>query len=156
MLSLAARVADIVAVNATMSRALDANVTATATPAAFDEKLSWVRAAAGDRIDDIELQCHVPFVMVTNDRVPVARGLGDAFGVTPDEALDVPLALIGTVDEICDAVVQRCSRWGFTYWVVPDDAMEAFAPVVERLSLAAGPGVDVSPHAGPPNGGRGE
>lgn len=25
-------------------------------------------------------------------------------------------------------------RWGFTYIVVPDDAMEAFAPVVEQLA----------------------
>ncbi len=132
MLSFAARAADIVAVNATMSTALDATVTATATPAAFDEKLAWVRAAAGAR--DIELQCHVPFVMVTPGRAAVAPGLAKAFGVSDAEALDVPLALIGTTDEICDAIRRRRERWGFTYWIVPDDAMEAFAPVVEELS----------------------
>jgi len=134
MLSLAARAADIVAVNATMTDALSTGVTATATPAAFDEKLAWVRAAAGDRLHDIELQCHVPFVTITTDRAPVVRGLSKAFGVSDDEALDVPLALIGTTDEICDAIERRRERWGFTYWIVPDDAMEAFAPVVERLA----------------------
>ena len=47
--------------------ALDASVAATASPSAFDEKLEWVRAAASaaGRIDDIELQCHCPFVSVT-------------------------------------------------------------------------------------------
>jgi len=134
MLSLAARAADIVAVNATMTAGmLSTDVTATATPAAFDEKLAWVRAAASERLDDIELQCHVPFVTLTTDRSPIARGLSNAFGVSEEEALDVPLALIGTIDEMCDAIEQRRARWGFTYWIVPDDAMEVLAPVVERL-----------------------
>ncbi len=135
MLSFAARAADIVAVNATMTAgALTTEITATATPAAFDEKLAWVHAAAGNRLDHIELQCHVPFVTITTDRASVARGLSQAFGVSDDEAFDIPLALIGTIDEICDAIERRRARWGFTYWIVPDDAMDTFAPVVERLA----------------------
>jgi probable F420-dependent oxidoreductase len=134
MLSLAARTADIVAVNATMSTSLDAGVAKTATPAAFDEKLSWVRAAAGNRIVDIELQCHVPIVMLTTDATSVVSGIANAFGVPEAEALDIPLTLIGTIDEMCAAIERRHQRWGFTYWIVPDDAMELFAPVVERLS----------------------
>src|SRR6185436_19592674 len=74
MLSFAAREADIVAVNATMNAgALDASVAATASPTAFDEKIGWVRdaATAAGRIDDIEMQCHCPFVNVTDDRAAV-------------------------------------------------------------------------------------
>jgi hypothetical protein len=56
------------------------------------------------------------------------------FGLTAAEALDVPLVLIGTVDELCETVAARRERYGFTYWIVPDDAMEAFAPVVARLA----------------------
>jgi probable F420-dependent oxidoreductase len=135
MLSLAAVAADIVAVNATMTAGtLGTDIAATATAAAFDEKLTWVHAAAGNRLDDIELQCHVPLVTLTPDRASVARTLGQAFGVSAEEALDVPLALIGTIDEMCDTIEQRRARWGFTYWIVPDDAMEAFAPIVERLA----------------------
>jgi probable F420-dependent oxidoreductase len=135
MLTLAARVADIVAVNATMTAGeLGKEVAATATPRAFDEKLEWVRAAAAERIDDIELQCHIPFVMVTPDRSSIASSMAPAFGISDDEALDVPLTLFGTIDEMCDTLEQRRARWGFTYWIVPDDAMEAFAPVVARLT----------------------
>jgi probable F420-dependent oxidoreductase len=135
ILSLAAREADVVSLNLTLSAGtLGPDVTASATAAAFDEKIGWVREAAGPRFEAIELQCHCPFVMVTPDATAVAERMGPAFGVSPADALDVPLTLLGTVDQLCDMVESRRERYGFTYWVVPDDAMEAFAPVVARLA----------------------
>ena len=113
---------------------LGTDVTASATAAAFDEKIGWVREAAGARFDTIELQCHCPFVMVTPDATAVAERMGPTFGMSPADALEVPLTLLGTVDELCDMVEARRERYGFTYWVVPDDAMEPFAPVVARLA----------------------
>ena len=135
ILSFAAREADIVAVNATLrTGALDAEVAATATPDAFDEKLGWVRDAAGARLEDIELQCHCAFTKVTSDGPQTLESMAGAFGVSPREAPDVPLLLVGTIDELCDAILSRRERWGFTYWVIPDTAMESFAPVVDRLA----------------------
>jgi probable F420-dependent oxidoreductase len=135
ILSFAAREADVVAVNATLrTGALSAEVAATATPDAFDEKLGWVRDAAGARLDDIELQCHCAFTKVTSDAPQTLESMAAAFGVSPREAPDVPLLLVGTIDELCDAILSRRERWGFTYWVIPDTAMESFAPVVDRLA----------------------
>jgi probable F420-dependent oxidoreductase len=137
MLSFAALEADIVAVNATMTAgALDASVATTANPAAFDEKVGWVRAAASaaGRIDDIELQCHCPLVTLTDDRRSVLDALAPAFGCPPADAADIPLTMVGTIDEMCAAIVHRRDRWGFTYTIVPDDAMETFAPVVAELA----------------------
>jgi probable F420-dependent oxidoreductase len=137
MLSFAAREADIVAVNATMTAgALGASVAATASPAAFDEKLEWVRTAAtaAVRFGDIELQCHCPIVNVTDDRRATLDALAPAFGCSPDEAIDIPLTMVGTIAEMCDTIIRRRERWGFTYTIVPDDAMEAFAPVVAELA----------------------
>jgi probable F420-dependent oxidoreductase len=135
ILTLAARAADIVSFNATLSAGeLGGDTAASATPSAFDEKVSWVREAAGERLAALELQCHCPFVMVTGERTAVAERMASAFGLTPGEALDVPLVLLGTVEELCDTIEQRRARFGFTYWVVPDDAMEALAPVVARLA----------------------
>jgi probable F420-dependent oxidoreductase len=137
MLSFAAREADIVAVNATMTAGvLDASISTTASPAAFDEKLGWVRAAAtaAGRLDDVELQCHCPFVNVTDDRGAVLEALAPAFACEVSEAVDIPLTMVGTIAEMCEAVVRRRDRWGFTYTIVPDDAMEAFAPVVAELA----------------------
>jgi probable F420-dependent oxidoreductase len=140
LLSIAARVADIVAVNATMtSGKLDASVAATASPAAFDEKLGWVRdaAAACGRSDDIELQCHCAFVSVTtsdDERDSILTAMAPAFGCDVADARDIPLTMIGSVSDIVETVQRRRDRWGFSYTVVPDDAMEAFAPVVAELA----------------------
>jgi probable F420-dependent oxidoreductase len=140
MLTIAAKVADIVAVNATMtSGQLDESVAATASPKAFDEKLGWVRQAAeaSRRAADIELQCHCPFVQITKsgeERDAILEGMATAFGCSPDDACDIPLTLVGSTDEIVETIRRRRDRWGFTYTVVPDVAMEAFAPVVAQLS----------------------
>ena len=140
MLGIAARVADIVAVNATMtSGRLDASIAATASPHAFDEKLGWVRdaATACGRSDDIELQCHCAFVRVTEnaeERDSMLAAMAPAFGSDTIDARDIPLTLIGSVDDLVETIRRRRDRWGFTYTVVPDDAMEAFAPVVARLA----------------------
>jgi probable F420-dependent oxidoreductase len=135
ILSLAAREADIISVNVTLTAGeLGAGVAASAAPAAFDEKIGWIRDAAGDRMDRIELQCHCPFVMVTSDASSIAERMGSGFGLSAAEALEVPLTLFGTVDELCDMVQARRERYGFSYWIVPDDAMEAFGPVVARLA----------------------
>jgi probable F420-dependent oxidoreductase len=140
MLTTAAKVANIVAVNATMTTGqLDASVAATASPQAFDEKLVWVRQAAeaSGRSADIELQCHCAFVQITksaDQRDSMLRGMASVFGCSSEEARDIPLTLVGSTDELVETILRRRERWGFTYTVVPDDAMEAFAPVVEELT----------------------
>jgi probable F420-dependent oxidoreductase len=140
MLSIAARVADIVAVNATMtSGKLDPSIAATASPDAFDEKLTWVRAAAEacGRTNEIELQCHCAFVNVTasaDERDAILTAMAPAFGCDVSDARDIPLTLIGSVEDIVETLQRRRDRWGFTYTVVPDDAMEAMGPVVAELA----------------------
>ena len=135
MLSLAAREADIVGFNALLSTgAVDAQTAAAALPDRFRERVTWVREAAGERFDHLELQCHTFFCMVTPDRRQLAEGMAPAFGLTAEQAADVPIVLIGTVEEICDDLVRRRDEYGFSYWTIRGEAMEAFAPVVERLA----------------------
>jgi probable F420-dependent oxidoreductase len=65
ILELAAREAEIVSLNATLrGGAIGPGTLASASPAGFDEKLAWVREAAGARFAALELQCHCPFVTV--------------------------------------------------------------------------------------------
>lgn len=137
VLSIAAREADIVGFNASLRAGyVGPEVAATAAPDKFDERVQWVRDAAGDRFDQLELQCHTSFAMVVPNRQEVFEGMSGVFGITPELAADVPIALVGTVDEICEALIRRRERWGFSYWIVGGDAMEAFAPVVERMAGA--------------------
>ena len=135
VLSIAAREADIVGFNASLAAGyVGPEVAATALPERFDERVAWVKEAAGARFDQLELQCHTSFVMVDADRTATAQAMAPMFGIEADVALEIPLVFVGTIDEICDDLLRRRERWGFTYWVVSADAMEAFAPAVERLA----------------------
>jgi hypothetical protein len=42
--------------------------------------------------------------------------------------------LAGTVDELCDTLVERRERWGLSYVSVAPQAIDTFAPVVARLA----------------------
>ena len=135
ILSLAAREADIVSLNATLrGGAVGPGTLASASPAGFDEKLAWVREAAGERFAALELQCHCPFVTVGSEGRAAGEALAKQLGLAPEDAREFPLALCGTPDELCEALVRRRERWGFSYTIVPSDRMEAFAPVVARLA----------------------
>jgi hypothetical protein len=96
--------------------------------------VAWVREAAGDRFDDIELNCLVFVAIVTDDRQAMAEMLAGGFGVSPEQALSIPNAFVGTVDQICADLEERRERWGVSYVVFQEGAMDAMAPVVARLA----------------------
>jgi probable F420-dependent oxidoreductase len=138
VLGIAAREADIVGINpALRSGAVDEGAAADATAAATDRKLAWVREAAGERFDDLEINCLSLATVVTTsaaERDGVLEAMGAMFGLDPAAAGEVPHAVIGSVDEIVDALEARRERWAMSYVTVQGDALEAFAPVVARLA----------------------
>jgi probable F420-dependent oxidoreductase len=106
-----------------------------ATAAEADERISFTREHAGDRVDKIEWHVLVQMVVETDDRRAAVERLRAELGndMTVDEALETPFLLIGTVDEMAEQVVRNRARYGFSYITVHDPYMEAFAPVIERL-----------------------
>jgi probable F420-dependent oxidoreductase len=135
MLRLAAREADIISINYNLSEGrVNAELIRTGLSQATAEKLGWIREAAADRFDEIELSITVFVVNVTDDRDMVAGALASGFGLEPRDFLEMPHFLIGTVDQIAEALQARRDRYGFSYIVVPGEAAEAFAPVVQRLT----------------------
>ena len=135
ILTLAGREADIVSVNFDLSSgSVGPQVGATATAEATAEKVRWVREAAGDRFDDIELSHTAYLTMVTDDREAVAGGLGSGFGLDAEQVLAMPNFAIGTVVQIADELERRRDDLGFSYVVVGAECHEAMAPVVARLA----------------------
>jgi probable F420-dependent oxidoreductase len=135
VLTLAAREADIVGLSTVMaSGTIDAATAATGTAEATDERLEWIRGAAGARWSHIEIQTRVHLALVTDDRDGVAAALASGFGLTVEEALATPHALCGTVEQIVDTLLERRDRWGISVIGLSVDALDAFAPVVERLA----------------------
>ncbi|HUV10463.1 MAG TPA: TIGR03621 family F420-dependent LLM class oxidoreductase [Acidimicrobiia bacterium] len=136
VLSLAAREADIVGINANLKGGTsdDPSNAPSMNPASTDEKLRWVRDAAGARFDDLEIQAFAGFVHFTDDSAGLASAMAPAFDATPEEVLDSPVGLVGTVEEMIETLERRRERWQMTYHVVNDDVMEQLAPVVARLA----------------------
>jgi probable F420-dependent oxidoreductase len=135
VLSIAAREADIVGVNPNLSAGyVGPEVAASSKGDLYRERIQWIREAAGDRFDDLELQCLTFMVQFTDDRQGAYENLAPLFGLTPEEAMDVPIALAGTVDEIVETLQRRREEYGFSYVVVHEPEMEQFGEVVARLT----------------------
>ncbi|MDG2026132.1 MAG: TIGR03621 family F420-dependent LLM class oxidoreductase [Acidimicrobiales bacterium] len=136
MLTIAAQQADIVGVTANL-RAGEVGPDAVddLSPEKFDEKLEWVRAAAGDRMDDIELNCLVMSTQITDDRQAALDGTGAMFGMDAETVGQTPILLIGSTDQIADHLRERRERWGFSYIIVQSmETVEALRPVVAELA----------------------
>ncbi len=135
VLAIAAREADIVGINGTLrSGAVDAEALATMSAAAVDQKVGWVREAAGERLDQIELSVRSFFVSITNERNSTVAGVAAMVGFTDDDVLATPFALIGTPGQLADDLRERRERWGFSYVLVGAEDIDTFAPVVAELA----------------------
>jgi probable F420-dependent oxidoreductase len=135
VLQMAAREADIVAFNATLSTpAVAVRPGASISADAVAERVEWVRAAAGARYAEIESQVFVHAVRVDADRDEAAAQTGARIGLSPDEVLRSPHLLVGSVDQIVDDLVARREQYGFSYIGIPTGALDALAPVVARLA----------------------
>jgi probable F420-dependent oxidoreductase len=134
MLSLAGRHADIVGIApAAVTGEVDIESAKTATPGATDAKLEWIRAAAGDRFDDLELNVLLFAAIIGQDRQSNAEAIAAAFEMPVEDTLASPHLCFGSVDEICDDLLERRERWGISYVTFPGDALDAAAPIVARL-----------------------
>jgi probable F420-dependent oxidoreductase len=135
VLAIAARVADVVSINLTLTNgAIDQAALESVSAAAVERKIGVVREAAGERLPDIELSVR-PFVaLITDDRRREAERLAASMSTTADELLSTPFAVIGTASQIADDLRRRRERWGFSYVLFGPAEMDAMAPVVAELS----------------------
>ena len=121
LLRLAAREADMVALG----------LPPDAPRATVVEKLDWLRASAGERFADIELNINL---MAVGRQVP--RQISERLGLTAEALAErgSVAALVGTTDEMCEQLLERRETLGISYVMVSDELMEQLAPVVERLA----------------------
>ena len=135
MLTLAGSKADIVGINPGLTAGvIDERAGRDATLERTDQKVEWVRAAAGDRFDQITLQTRIHLAMITDDREGLAAEMAPLLGITAEEALASPHALVGSVEQCVETVLGWRERWGITYVSINGENMDDFAPVVAALA----------------------
>lgn len=135
VLSIAGREADIVSINVDLRGGVgDAEVAPNASPEQTRRKIAWVRQAAGERFDQLELHTLIGFILVTGDRQSIIEAMAPQFGLDPTDAVHIPLALIGTLEEMEEELLWRRAEYGISYFSIESDVWETLAPVVSRLA----------------------
>jgi probable F420-dependent oxidoreductase len=136
MLRLAGREADIVGLLTTSTRTgtlIDDAAERLAEATA--QKLAWVREGAGERWRDLELSVIVRFTATDRPHDAAEALIRERgwSGITPEQVLQMPSFVLGSLDAAVDLLQARRERFGFSYYIVPDAARESFAPIVARL-----------------------
>lgn len=140
VLQFAAREADIVSIipKARVGGGLDWTGSTADT---FDVQLGWVREAAGDRLDRIVLDVIAHRVVVTDNPRAAAEEIAahhpygtDAAGISAEHVLSSPDYLVGSADAIVEHLVAQRERYGISRITAYQQDLEAFAPVIARLS----------------------
>ncbi len=135
VLSIAAREADIVGINASLHAGrIRPDVIDTMTADFVAEKVAIVAEAGAHRLDDIELNIRTFFVRVTDDRAGAIETMSPTIGVHVSTLEDSPFALIGSTEQLIEQLLARREQYGFSYIIVGPEVIDAFAPVVAALA----------------------
>ncbi|MEN3362691.1 MAG: hypothetical protein V7637_6673 [Mycobacteriales bacterium] len=110
------------------------------TAAATEEKISWVRAAAGDRFADLELNTYPSGgpILITDNARPEAESRADrlrqrsGYDISADDVLASPHVYIGSLRGLTEKFMELRERLGISCFMVNE--IDALAPVVESLA----------------------
>lgn len=117
MLKLAAREADIIAVGSKITaQGVDP------ADATLEQKIAWIKEAAGERFEDLELSQTIYDLVIT-----------DSGSAISPQGPPIPKRPVSTEQAVAQLLEQR-DRYGFSYLQVYEGQMENFAPVVARLA----------------------
>jgi probable F420-dependent oxidoreductase len=135
VLGIAGREADIVSLNFDNSSGkIGPAGVGSSTAEITAEKIGWIKAGAGERFADLEIEIGAYFTIVTDQRDATLEKMAPMLGLTPEQFGEHPHALVGSVDAICDQLEARREQYGISYVTFGSTAVDAVAPIVERLS----------------------
>jgi probable F420-dependent oxidoreductase len=104
-----------------------------ATEGALAEKVAAVRRAAGARFDGIELSLFLGLAGMVGNGTPLLPSVAAAGMTALGSVVRSPYVLFGTRRGLRDLLERRRERLGISGYVIPGDAMESLAPLVEDL-----------------------
>ena len=141
LLTLAAREAQIIGLAPRLIQGGTPRVDARSlTAAATEEKIGWIREAAGDHFGELELNTYpagAPAVVTSDPRAEASRRadrIREQTGaeLTVEEILDSPHMFIGSIKDLTRKFTDLRERFGISSFLIDD--LDALAPVVEELA----------------------
>jgi probable F420-dependent oxidoreductase len=141
VLRIAAREADIVGIDLRQDR----ESLPDAFPDRMDDRVGWIREAAGERFEQLELSVLrlLGDIAITKTPLRVASELARQYetqtglSIEPRDILESPYSLIGSVPDLVAKLRRNRERWGINSILVgwlDEPGLGAFAPVVEQLA----------------------
>lgn len=119
MLKLAAREADIIAIGFKITgQGVDP------ADATLEQKIAWIKEAAGERFAALELSQTVYDLMITDSGADLSSQAGGP---------PIPKRPLST-EQAVEQLLEQRARYGFSYLQISQGQMENFAPVVARLA----------------------
>ncbi|WOX08032.1 LLM class F420-dependent oxidoreductase [Streptomyces sp. N50] len=113
--------------------------------AGFGQRVARYREFAAGRTEPAELNLLIQQVAVTDDPAGALKPLLDRRpDLSLEQVIDLPVMLIGTLEQITAKLRALRDQHGFSYLTVLEPHLEAFAPVMAELRRNP-----VAPHAHP-------
>jgi probable F420-dependent oxidoreductase len=97
----------------------------------IDRKVGVVRAAAGERYDDLELNVLVQHIEITPYRRSVIEAIAARVDGDVEQMMIAPYLLIGTIEQIVEQLTDARDRWDFSYFVTR--SIDNTAPILHAL-----------------------
>jgi len=148
LLSAAARHADIIQVIPRNPGEHGSSDLSEITARSYREKLELIEQVAGQRFEEIELGALLLNVTVTKEPAQAAQQFLTALAsrsartpgartMTEEDVLSSPVVAIGSLEQVCEKLLETRDAYGISYFVAPVAAApESLAPVIERLAGA--------------------
>ena len=102
------------------------------TEADVEQKIEWVREAAGERWPVLELNIIIRGLDPGSGRS--ASGAQNKYGLSAAEMARSPFFLVGDAEQMTDALLARRERFGISYLTLHAPHMDAVAPVIRKLA----------------------
>ncbi|WP_216905637.1 TIGR03621 family F420-dependent LLM class oxidoreductase [Nocardia noduli] len=132
VLGLAGREADIASISNVPFAAVNAAGRTPQQEAVY--RTGHVRAAAGGRFGDLDIESSPFFTAVTTDSAEAVERIASRVRASEETIAEHPNVLIGDVEEIGDRLIERRESLGVNYISIQQTEIESFAPVVARLA----------------------
>ena len=131
MLAFAAREADIVSMSSVPFVARDADGRDPQVVA--QRRIDVVRAAAGERYEQLEIESSPYFTTVTDDAETALTDAASSTGIPAEVLRTHPNVMIGSLETVVEMLYSRRESLGVNYVTVQQSQIESFAPIVDRL-----------------------
>ena len=133
MMELAAMEADIIGLLPAMRREGGDYALDDLSVPALDRKVNYIRQVAKNRFDEIEFNSLTQVLDVTDNRSAAIDRLREEWQPGGGEWQESPFLLIGSTSSIADSVREYRETLGFSYFVMRNQMIDDFAPILATL-----------------------